>query len=79
LPIADCRLPIDGLSIVHCRLGLPIVDLIADWRLAISLPIGDCRLARHPNRQSLIQIANLQSSIESAIANPNLQSPIGNP
>jgi hypothetical protein len=37
LAIADCRLPIYGMSIGDCRLTLAIADFIDDWRLTIGI------------------------------------------
>jgi hypothetical protein len=47
LPIADCRLPIHGLSIADWRFTLPIVDLIGDWRFTLSIGDSHCRLPIH--------------------------------
>jgi hypothetical protein len=58
LKIADCRLPIHGLTIGDCGFTLPIQ--IADWRWPIHNPIG----IRQSNRQSSIDnLVNLQSAI----------------
>jgi hypothetical protein len=80
LPIAECRLKIDELPMVECRLP--------DCRLAIGVvPIGDWESAGR-NQQSSMSISIRQSSIQSSFVNEqsafgirqsvNLQSAIRN-
>jgi hypothetical protein len=88
LPIADCRLKIDGIA--DCGLSIGIRDCrFLNCGLSIELQIADlailtahCRLPitfqiGSPLGTSLI--GNVQSAIQSPIFNPNHQSSIDNP
>jgi hypothetical protein len=58
--------------------GLPIGEWIADRRVPIGVPIGECRLeCRLASASHQSSIVNRQS--QSPVGTPNLQSAIGNP
>src|SRR6185312_14091991 len=56
LPNAECRVPIDGLTIGEWRSSVKIVDLRVDWRLSIGGANGQSTIGRRrSNRHSTIR------------------------